>query len=70
MAGEQLWTSDCPNGGFIKELLGGDGFSPLSGFASKPAEGLFELGSSKVPAMNGFPWADGQSLLWDTLAVP
>ena len=35
-----------------------------------PAQGLSELGSSKVRALNQSPRADGQSLLWDALAVP
>lgn len=50
---------------------------PHSAFGSKPAEtngvipsGSSELGSSKVLIMNGSSHTEGQSLLWDTLAVP
>lgn len=42
-------TSDCQNTGFIKESLGGDVFSPLSGFGSKPAEMNGEIPSDSRP---------------------
>ena len=42
-------TSDCQNTGFIKEGLGGDVFSLLSGFGLKPTETNGEIPSGSRP---------------------